>query len=303
MEQNHQEVIRKNYDTLLKKMNLNKVVKNLHDMRILTSEMKEKIDNEKSIFAKGKIMIDNIIHRGPHAFMAFRMALMKAGDYHLAKILLEESKSTKGEGTEKQLDRDLVIDLDNDSDQTAEQSKESLNQQRCMINLGDNIYLVVKTYNGDLTIHIRQFEETLDGKLFPTKKGVIFPLHRWVLFLSYEENITKCLKSHSDLEEEQSWHLGGGVFAKIHPDYPNVNIRHFWKPENSAGPVPTKKGVILNRFRYNNLLEGMKKIQEVVPELMNIEPCPYSDDHQNQQGMLDCKECTPFPMHSYSEEY
>lgn len=102
-----------------------------------------------------------------------------------------------------------------------------------------------------------------------------------------------------DLESEQTWHLGGGVYASITPDYPTVNIRHFWQPDDATEPVPTKRGIILNNFRFGKLQKAMEEIKDCVPEMNDVTPCMYSDDHMNQEGMLRCRECNPFEYEMY----
>ena len=73
-------------------------------------------------------------------------------------------------------------------------------------------------------IHIRHFSES-NGLHFPTKKGVIFPLPRWLQFECLLDEIEEYLQNHRSQEEEMKWHIGGGVYVSLTPDFPTVDIR------------------------------------------------------------------------------
>lgn len=70
--------------------------------------------------------------------------------------------------------------------------------------------------------------------------------------------------------------------------------RHFWKPDDAPEPVPTRKGVTLNKYKLARLMQAIQEVRESVPELNDTELCAFSQSHQNQLGMLSCPECTPF---------
>ena len=38
----------------------------------------------------------------------------------------------------------------------------------------------------------------------------------------------------------------------------------------------------------------MKVIRDIIPKLSQIFPCYMNEDHQNQMGMVLCRECNPF---------
>ncbi|KAK3104646.1 hypothetical protein FSP39_007059 [Pinctada imbricata] len=188
-----------------------------------------------------------ITSKGRISFTSFRIALIKAGDLLLAKELLEDSKQLSGKQDQLERSKPLVIDLDKSEEKSefgSDNTSENGSSQRSMINIGNNCFVVAKTYKGEL-----------------------------------------------NLESEQCWHLGGGVYAKINSEYPTVNIRHYWKPDDAEQPVPTKRGVMLNKFRLDNLRDAMEKLKEFVPEIEDAVPCMYGDDHMNQEGMLRCPEC------------
>ena len=80
MENRQKEIIRRYYETVVKKMNVDKVPFQLHNMKILTDEMKENLEVEHNRFAKARKLLDVITSRGSHVFTAFCMSLIEAGN-------------------------------------------------------------------------------------------------------------------------------------------------------------------------------------------------------------------------------
>lgn len=113
------------------------------------------------------------------------------------------------------------------------------------------------------------------------------------MFESLLPDIERCMQNKEN-NCEMKWHIGGGVYVSINPGYSTVDIRHFWKPEDAVKPVPTRKGVTLNRQKLSRLLQATQELRECVPELNDTDLCAFSESHQNQLGMLNCPECTPF---------
>ena len=165
--------------------------------------------------------------------------------------------------------------------------------ERCKLHIGDNIYVVATVFKDQLQIHIRDFQK-YDEKLYPNKKGVTLPLWRWIVFENQESEIVEAAAQYWKDRKEQQWHLGGGVYVTVNHTYPAIDIRHYWKPDDAVKPCPTRKGVKLDRKQFNKLGDVMKVIRDFVPELNNTIPCYMREDHQNQIGMLRCKECNPF---------
>ncbi|MEW8546776.1 MAG: transcriptional coactivator p15/PC4 family protein [Candidatus Thiodiazotropha sp.] len=64
------------------------------------------------------------------------------------------------------------------SDQDSDQQQ----QQLCQIDIGNNCYVVGKTFKGQMLIHIRKYDRRDDGTLFPTKKGTALNLEKWKNF-------------------------------------------------------------------------------------------------------------------------
>ena len=87
-------------------------------------------------------------------------------------------------------------------------------------------------------------------------------------------------------------HLGGGIQVTISAKYPTIDIRQFWKPKNSSKPVATRKGIALNRYKWERLCDVMSLIRDFVPELKQSIIC--CESHTSEIELSDCKECSPF---------
>jgi hypothetical protein len=103
MEQIHQDVIKKNYSTLVKKIRTSTVARHLFDSNIITDEMKQQIETEKTNYDQNRKLLGIILRRGPKAFRGVRMALMKASQTDLFKLL------TDSEDTMSECDKKLAM--------------------------------------------------------------------------------------------------------------------------------------------------------------------------------------------------
>ncbi|XP_048748519.2 uncharacterized protein LOC125660756 [Ostrea edulis] len=299
MEQKHQDLIKKNYSTLVRKMKTSSVARHLYDSNIITDEMRQQIETEKTNYDQNRKLLSIILRRGPKAFRGLRMALMKASQTDLSKLLID-SEDTMTEYEKKlAMARSLVVNtvetrfVENKPKIRDPVVREMSQDERCRISLDDfnELFLTAVSFKDNINIHIRHFTEA-NNVLIPTKKGVTFPLSRWLMFESILPDIQNHLENRSN--EEMKWHIGGGVYVSITPGYTTVDIRHFWKPDDALEPVPTRKGVTLNKHKLTRLLQAVGEVQQCVPELNDSEFCAFSESHQNQLGMLNCPECTPF---------
>jgi hypothetical protein len=153
--------------------------------------------------------------------------------------------------------------------------------ERCMIHLDDNIYVVAKMYDEALQIYIRQYNQFGD-KLYPSKKGVVLNLSRWLLL---EVNLAK-IDQHVKIPIDDSHHLGGGGGVCLNSRYTTINIRHFWKPVGASQALPTKRSIVLKKVNWEWLKHSITLIRDYVPELNDAHICQYSEDHTNVMGML-----------------
>lgn len=171
---------------------------------------------------------------------------------------------------------------------------------RCFIHLLGDVYVVAKEFKNKMIIHIRHYDETGERKI-PTKKGVALNLSRWLLLEEKKDEIDNMFMKTQSAEEEQAYtvHLGGVVYVTVDPKFPTVDIRHFWQPSNVDKPIPTRKGVALNKQKWKRLCDTIQIMREFVPELKTTCVCYYS--HPNELEALSCKECYPFEKEEENE--
>jgi hypothetical protein len=125
MEQKHQDVIKTNYTTLVKKMMPVSVAGQLYASNIITDEMKQQIESEKTSYDKSRKLISIILRRGPRAFMGLRMALMKANQGDLSRLLINGEDDTKSNYEKKLvMARSLVISTKQGDTANTESKKE-----------------------------------------------------------------------------------------------------------------------------------------------------------------------------------
>lgn len=87
---------------------------------------------------------------------------------------------------------------------------------------------------------------------------------------------------HKQWKSEQK-NLLGGVSLTVNDRYSPVDIRQYLKPENAEEqPYSTEKGVQLTREQTNKVLDNMKFIRVIIPELNQIFPYYMNEDHQTK---------------------
>ena len=124
---------------------------------------------------------------------------------------------------------------------------------------------------------------------------------RWLLLENKREEIDRLSLDGKLDVDEYVMHLGGGIQLTISAKFPTVDIRQFWKPDDSEKPGPTRKGIALNRFKWERLCEVMELIRDFVPELDQAYICLES--HPNEIELSACKECYPFDKPEESRHY
>lgn len=97
MELKHQDIIKANYSTLVKKMMPNPVAGHLYASNIITDEMRQQIEAERTSHDRNRKLISIILRRGSRAFMGLSMALMKANQADLPRLLMNNDADTKSE--------------------------------------------------------------------------------------------------------------------------------------------------------------------------------------------------------------
>ncbi|CAC5359491.1 unnamed protein product [Mytilus coruscus] len=200
-----------------------------------------------------------------------KLALIKTAQSELIQYIIEDKSETK--------DEDLL----------------KAYYGSCFIHLQEDTYVAAKEYRGQIYIHIRNYTKRDDQQRIPTKQGVGLTFSRWLILESKRDEVDKLFKQslNGKLEQEE-WmlHLGGGIQITISEKFPTVDIRQFWQPKASDKARATKRGISLNKFKWERLCDVMDIIREFLPEIEQAEIC--YETHANELELTSCRECYPF---------
>ncbi len=127
-----------------------------------------------------------------------------------------------------------------------------------------------------------------------TKKEFELTLHRWQQLTWCIGDIEESIKEHTDGKDvHYSYRLGANVHVQVNSGFKVVDIRKFWLPEGRTKVCPTRKGIALKFDEFDALVKLKAEIEQVIPELNEVQPCWMDSDHMNQLGALACPECNP----------
>lgn len=90
MEAYQQNLIKNNYTTLVKEMEAIPVANYLFADNIITDEMHQQIQFEKTGYSRNRKLLSIVLRRGPNGFHGLRRGLLKAQQNHLSKLLTKE---------------------------------------------------------------------------------------------------------------------------------------------------------------------------------------------------------------------
>lgn len=137
-----------------------------------------------------------------------------------------------------------------------------------MVHLGNDCYVVAKTFRGILQIHIRYYYRN-EGKLLPTKRGIALSPSKWLKLEAYCDTLDMLLEQcfTGELNKKEEIYLEGDVYLSVNPKYRIIDIRHWKKSVKTQETYASRKGVSLNRTRWNSLKDVMTEIRNKVPEL------------------------------------
>lgn len=110
MEKRHQDIIKANYSTLVQNITTSSVAGHLFASNIITDEMRQQIEAEKTSYDRNRKLLSIILRRGPRAFTGLRMALLKANQRYLFKLLLPEDNTVSEYDKKLAMARSLVHD-------------------------------------------------------------------------------------------------------------------------------------------------------------------------------------------------
>lgn len=269
------EVLENARDALITTMDTDRIAHYLTIRKVISKDQRDNLLKCTSKSLKAQKLINMIVQSGNASLHHLRMALVKAGQTNLLKNISEIKPK----------------EMEHKNEQDADLDKAAMG--RCMIELQGDCHVVAKDHNGQIYINIRNYQK-LAGKIYPTKQGVSLTLSRWLLLNNQKDFINNVFKLCLEGEQvdEELIHLGGGVYVTLNSKYPTVDIRHFWKPQNSEKPVATKRGIALNNFKWQKLCDAMTVMTDYVPELTTAVIC--QETHNNELEMMSCSECYPF---------
>lgn len=78
MEKIHQDIIKANYSTLVRNMMTSSVAEHPFASNVITDEMRQQIEAEKTSYDRNRKLLSIILRRGPRVFTGLRMALLKS---------------------------------------------------------------------------------------------------------------------------------------------------------------------------------------------------------------------------------
>ena len=128
----------------------------------------------------------------------------------------------------------------------------------------------------------------------PAMKEFTLSLRRWQQLMMRIDDLQMAMTEHIDGKEVHfKHHLGRNNFVQVNSGFKVVDIRQFWLPEHTDQVQPTRKGIALKFDEFDTLIKLKAEIEQVIPELDQMQPCWMSDDHMNQEGLMNCRECNP----------
>ena len=161
-------------------------------------------------------------------------------------------------------------------------------QEIARFELGNDRFVVINKFRGEVQIHFRQYEKNDRGGYYPTKQGVYLTPARFATLLHFLNEIKNNAET---MKEEFRYHLGGGTFVTGNTDYPLVHIRRYFLPEGQTTSHPTKKGLGLRRGEWITLLGHIENIKKL---LDNDTLIPCFATHKDSTDEFLCDECHPF---------
>ena len=118
---------------------------------------------------------------------------------------------------------------------------------------------------------------------------------RWAQFrLSFDEIDAKVRALVNGETVSYRQHIGGAHYISVTTGFRCVDFRKFYMPYGQKDIKPTLKGVALRLQKWGEMRKVMESIDKDNPSLATAVPCYLQDDHQNQMGSPECKECSPF---------
>nr|XP_034306234.1 uncharacterized protein LOC117682549 [Crassostrea gigas] len=198
------------------------VAEHLFASSVITDEMRQQIEVEKTSYDRNRKLLSIILRRGPRALTGLRMALLKSNQRDLSKLLAPENETVSEYDKKLTMARSLLVNMTEttaveNEPKSIHTERQTSQEEQCKISMDDfgDLFLTAVPFKEEINIHICYFKQS-NGRYFATKKGVTFPLPRWVKFESLLPELEKYLQN-KESRSEMKWHIGGGVYVSLHP--------------------------------------------------------------------------------------
>jgi len=94
-------------------------------------------------------------------------------------------------------------------------------------------------------------------------------------------------------------YIGGAYYVSITSGLYCIDIRKWFVPYGETDVKPTRQDIALRLRKWTTMRNIIDAVNNAYPSLGTALPCYLSEDHQNQVGALQCRECNPFSMDTY----
>ncbi|XP_046556771.1 uncharacterized protein LOC124265992 [Haliotis rubra] len=178
-------------------------------------------------------------------------------------------------------------------DRELETDKTELQDPRCHIDLGNDVFVTAKMWNDELNIHVRKYDVYPSGRSYPTKRGIVLSLKHWLELSGVHFKLQEAIDQGRTHDYA---HVGANMYATLDPNG-GVDLRQWEKYEHLGRVVPTAKGILLSKQQWQKPRDCCDVMTDFVPELKEMVPCMGQEDHQNQIGYLMCSFCNPNSDH------
>lgn len=154
-------------------------------------------------------------------------------------------------------------------------------------------YVVYSRFSNMDLIHIREYctrlmSDELEQCEYPTQKGVCFTTQRLKALMNRMGDIDEQLRQTSENRSYKE-HLGAGLYVTV-GGFNGVDLRRHWVPPGQSSIIPTKRGIYLSAYQWNECKKKINELLSIHPTLGEATEC----FHQTQLEHLECRECLPF---------
>ncbi|XP_067674749.1 uncharacterized protein [Haliotis asinina] len=140
---------------------------------------------EKLSFDRVRSLLDILPRRGSQAYSLFCKALRECGEIEAMTLLGFE------------IDKQMT----------------ELQDPRCHLHLGDNVYVTAKTWDDVLSIHVK-YEVYPSGMAYPTKRGIVLSLKHWMELPGAIRFIEEAVKWYWEVVITYTLKLGENIWLR-----------------------------------------------------------------------------------------